>query len=246
MNEYIEENKRAIILLTIGLFLLAIVLYFFLLRPQLVDLSEKKENLDAMEEELRVLEEQIAAFDEDELDVEVEQLLQEKKIPTERKLDEYILSLQRLESVTNSKIERIEFVYDSNLEIDEKENEEAEPSDNTEESAEKTEENLESNELEETDDENEGEETEDEINVNPEILSEKPEQLEVMTVRLVAVAPNFEEFIELLKVIENEERISIVTNLRFNKPTEEDTFILDEPLDMIPFEAELTTFYYAE
>lgn len=245
MNEYIEENKRAIILLTIGLFLLAIVLYFFLLRPQLVDLSEKKENLDAMEEELRVLEEQIAAFDEDELDVEVEQLLQEKKIPTERKLDEYILSLQRLESVTNSKIERIEFVYDSNLEIDE-ENEEAEPSDNTEESAEKTEENLESNELDETDDENEGEETEDEINVNPEILSEKPEQLEVMTVRLVAVAPNFEEFIELLKVIENEERISIVTNLRFNKPTEEDPFILDEPLDMIPFEAELTTFYYAE
>lgn len=245
MNEYIEENKRAIILLTIGLFLLAIVLYFFLLRPQLVDLSEKKENLDAMEEELRVLEEQIAAFDEDELDVEVEQLLQEKKIPTERKLDEYILSLQRLESVTNSKIERIEFVYDSNLEIDE-ENEEAEPSDNTEESAEKTEENLESNELDETDDENEGEETEDEINVNPEILREKPEQLEVMTVRLVAVAPNFEEFIELLKVIENEERISIVTNLRFNKPTEEDTFILDEPLDMIPFEAELTTFYYAE
>ena len=245
MNEYIEENKRAIILLTIGLFLLAIVLYFFLLRPQLVDLSEKKENLDAMEEELRVLEEQIAAFDEDELDVEVEQLLQEKKIPTERKLDEYILSLQRLESVTNSKIERIEFVYDSNLEIDE-ENEEAEPSDNTEESAEETEENLESNELDETDDENEGEETEDEINVNPEILSEKPEQLEVMTVRLVAVAPNFEDFIKLLKVIENEERISIVTNLRFNKPTAEDTFILDEPLDMIPFEAELTTFYYAE
>ena len=221
MNEYIEENKRAIILLTIGLFLLAIVLYFFLLRPQLVDLSEKKENLNAMEEELRVLEEQIAAFDEDELDVEVEQLLQEKKIPTERKLNEYILSLQRLESVTNSKIERIEFVYDSNLEIDE-ENEEAEPSDNTEESAEKTEENLESNELDETDDENEGEETEDEINVNPEILSEKPEQLEVMTVRLVAVAPNFEDFIKLLKVIENEERISIVTNLRFNKPTEED------------------------
>lgn len=240
MNDYIQENKRAVILLTVVLFLLTIVLYYFLLRPQMIDLSNKRDDVEAMEEQLRELEQKITSYQENGLDIEVEQLLLEKKVPTERKLDEYIISLQRLESITDSKIEKIEFVYDSNFEIDE------ETSEGTEEGSEDTEENSEENEAEDVLEENENDESEDEINVDPVILNEKPEELQIITVKLTAISPDFEDFIKLLELIENDERISIVTNLQFNKLTEDDIFLVENPLDIIPFEAELTTFYYAE
>ncbi len=240
MNDYIQENKRAVILLTVVLFLLTIVLYYFLLRPQMIDLSNKRDDVEAMEEQLRELEQKITSYQENGLDIEVEQLLLEKKVPTERKLDEYIISLQRLESITDSKIEKIEFVYDSNFEIDE------ETSEGTEEGSEVTEENSEENEAEDVLEENENDESEDEINVDPVILNEKPEELQIITVKLTAISPDFEDFIKLLELIENDERISIVTNLQFNKLTEDDIFLVENPLDIIPFEAELTTFYYAE
>lgn len=240
MNDYIQENKRAVILLTVVLFLLTIVLYYFLLRPQMIDLSNKRDDVEAMEEQLRELEKKITSYQENGLDIEVEQLLLEKKVPTERKLDEYIISLQRLEAITDSKIEKIEFVYDSNFEIDE------ETSEGTEEGSEDTEENSEENEAEDVLEENENDESEDEINVDPVILNEKPEELQIITVKLTAISPDFEDFIKLLELIENDERISIVTNLQFNKLTEDDIFLVENPLDIIPFEAELTTFYYAE
>jgi len=240
MNDYIQENKRAVILLTVVLFLLTIVLYYFLLRPQMIDLSNKRDDVEAMEEQLRELEQKITSYQENGLDIEVEQLLLEKKVPTERKLDEYIISLQRLEAITDSKIEKIEFVYDSNFEIDE------ETSEGTEEGSEVTEENSEENEAEDVLEENENDESEDEINVDPVILNEKPEELQIITVKLTAISPDFEDFIKLLELIENDERISIVTNLQFNKLTEDDIFLVENPLDIIPFEAELTTFYYAE
>lgn len=240
MNDYIQENKRAVILLTVVLFLLTIVLYYFLLRPQMIDLSNKRDDVEAMEEQLQELEQKITSYQENGLDIEVEQLLLEKKVPTERKLDEYIISLQRLESITDSKIEKIEFVYDSNFEIDE------ETSEGTEEGSEDTEENSEENEAEDVLEENENDESEDEINVDPVILNEKPEELQIITVKLTAISPDFEDFIKLLELIENDERISIVTNLQFNKLTEDDIFLVENPLDIIPFEAELTTFYYAE
>lgn len=240
MNDYIQENKRAVILLTVVLFLLTIVLYYFLLRPQMIDLSNKRDDVEAMEEQLRELEQKITSYQENGLDIEVEQLLLEKKVPTERKLDEYIISLQRLEAITDSKIEKIEFVYDSNFEIDE------ETSEGTEEGSEDTEENSEENEAEDVLEENENDESEDEINVDPVILNEKPEELQIITVKLTAISPDFEDFIKLLELIENDERISIVTNLQFNKLTEDDIFLVENPLDIIPFEAELTTFYYAE
>lgn len=240
MNDYIQENKRAVILLTVVLFLLTIVLYYFLLRPQMIDLSNKRDDVEAMEEQLRELEQKITSYQENGLDIEVEQLLLEKKVPTERKLDEYIISLQRLESITDCKIEKIEFVYDSNFEIDE------ETSEGTEEGSEVTEENSEENEAEDVLEENENDESEDEINVDPVILNEKPEELQIITVKLTAISPDFEDFIKLLELIENDERISIVTNLQFNKLTEDDIFLVENPLDIIPFEAELTTFYYAE
>ncbi len=94
----------------------------------------------------------------------------------------------------------------------------------------------------------ESEETEEdtELTVDPVLLNEKPEQLQVLTVKIEGMSPDFDQFIELLKIIESQERISIVTSLHFTKPTEQDLYFSDDPSELIPFEAELTTFYFAE
>lgn len=226
MNEYFQHNKRSLIILAGLLFVLAIVLYFILLRPLLGEISSKEKAVVTKEEEIALLEEKLK-IDHISEQKSIEELLLEKKIPLERKLDEYILSLYELELVTDSRIERIEFVYDSNLEQveveDHRENAE-EPSPNEEDT----------------------EEQESDVTIDPIILEEKPEKLQVMTVKVTAASPDFDEFIKLLKLIEEQERISIVSKLDFYQPTEYDVYFNEDPLKTISFEAELSTFYYNE
>lgn len=228
MNEYFQENKRSLFILTGLFFILVVVLYFVLLRPLVAGLSSKERAISSANDEIQILEKKLENFELEIVDMDIEQIKLENKIPRERELDEYILSLQQLEVTTNSKIEKIEFMYDSNLEeIEEEEDVEEE-----------TEENEAEEEIEDT-------EADEKITIDPEIINEKPDDLQVMTVRLTAASPEFEDFVELLEVIENQERISIVSKLKFLKPTEYDLYFEDIQT-AIAFEAELTTFYYPE
>lgn len=244
MNEYFEENKRSLVLLASMLFILALVLFFVLLRPLMNEYKSEQKRIEDLQNEIELLEAQINNLKDTSDDVDLEQLILENKVPRERELDEYILALQQLELHTESRIDSINFTYDSSFDI-----EAEEESDETEAEVTEPEADLEDEaEGEDTDAEENDEEAEEEVEVtvDPELLKEKPEQLQVMTVRIEAVSPDFEQFIELLKIIENNERISIVTNLHFTKPTEQDLYFTDEPSKIIPFEAELTTFYYAD
>lgn len=239
MNEYYEENKRSLILLAVMLFILALVLYFILLRPLLADYKSEEKKITDLENEIQLLEAQINNLKESSDDVDLEQLILENKVPSERELDEYILALQQLELYTESRIDSIDFTYDSSFQIDVVEE--------VEDQSEVTEEPGDDADTEGEETETESEETETtQPTIDPALLNDKPEQLQVMTVRVSAVSPDFDQLIELLKIIENNERISIVTSLNFTKPTEMDLYFADDPSSIIPFEAELTTFYYAE
>ena len=231
MNEYFQENKRSLFILAGLFFILIVVLYVVLLRPLIADLSSKEKAISSAKDEIHILEKKLENFELETADMDIEQLKLENKIPMKRELDEYILSLQQLEVTTNSKIEKIEFMYDSNLDDVEEETENIEDNEETVQEVE----NLES----------EDEENAEEIQIDPVILDEKPEELQIITVKVTAASPEFEDFIELLKAIENQERISIVSKLKFIKPTEYDLYFEDLPT-AIAFEAELTTFYYAE
>lgn len=261
MNEYFEENKRSLILLAVMLFLLALVLYFMLVRPMMTDYKNEVTQIENLNEEITLLEAQIESLQETSEDFDVEDLILENKIPTERELDEYILALQALELHTESKIDTIQFTYDSNIETeelveedeeettdseDEIEELEAEADDEVAEDAEEAPEETDEDAEEDAVDEEEATEETEAPTIDPAILSEKPEDLHVMTVRISVVSPEFDEFIELLKLIENNDRISIVTNLDFAKPTEEDIYFAEDPSEEIEFDAEITTFYYAE
>lgn len=228
MNEYIQENKRTLFILTGLLLLLVIVLYFLLLRPLMADFPSQERKLISLENEQVVLTQKIENFHETTKDINVEQLMAENKIPTKRELDEYILSLQQVESISDSKLIDIEFMYDSSLPEKEKEQEEDE-----------------GEEVEEESSETDGDE-EEELTIDPVIINEKPEELEVLTVRVEGASKDFDDFIDLLKGIEDQERISIVSKLEFNKPTEDEILFSDNPFIALSFTAELTTFYYPD
>lgn len=257
MNEYFEGNKRSLLLLSGMLFVLALVLFFMLLRPLIGDYKREVQQIDSLNEEINLLKAQIKRLEETTEEFDLEQLILENKIPTERELDEYILAIQQLELHTESKIDSIQFTYDSSIATDATEEEsEIEETEDTEagdvdelETVDESDESTETEESDTIDEEVIDEESEEEPTaptIDPAILSEKPEELHVMTVRISALSPDFDEFIELLKLIENNERISIVTSLNFTKPTEQDIFFEDNPLEIIPFDAEITTFYYKE
>ena len=83
----------------------------------------------------------------------------------------------------------------------------------------------------------EGEENHDEA--SPAIdLSEKPEDLQIITVRMDVTSPNYDDFLEFITEIEQQERIMSVSSLQFEKPGKE------EQGETITHQVELITFYY--
>lgn len=245
MNEYFEENKRSLIILAVMLFLLAAVVFFVLVRPLVKDYKAEQNRIEQLKNEIELLEAHIENLQDSSGEVDLKQLMLENKIPRERELDEYILALQQLELHTESRIDSIEFAYDSSFDVDEEETgqSEGEEAEETDSEAE-LESELEGGDADEEESEDAEEETD--VSIDPQLLNEKPEQLQVLTVKIEALSPDFDKFIELLKIIESQDRISIVTSLRFTKPTEQDLYFSDNPSDLIPFEAELTTFYFAD
>src|SRR5690625_2257392 len=246
MNEYIQTNKRSLVLLTILFFVLAIVLYFMLVRPLANDLAKQENNIIEAENNLSDLEKTLNALDLAPDDEQFENLLLEKVIPKERELDEYILSLQQLELTTNSKIEDINFVYDSQIADHEQTESDPENQDESTEAATETEEQANENNDAADDEENtESEEQDNEQTLEPTFIFEKPENLHAISVRVHAMSPSLDEFIKLLKTIEQSERLSIVSQLRFEHPTEiDESGLVDDSLEDIIFQIELMTFYY--
>src|SRR5690625_3367270 len=97
MNEYIQANKRSLYMLTGLLLLLAIVLFFLVLRPLMQDVDAQERTNEAKREDIKLLETQIKNMKEQLETEDPDQLVLEEKVPLERKVDEYILSLEKLE-----------------------------------------------------------------------------------------------------------------------------------------------------
>lgn len=245
MNEYFEENKRSLLILGALLLLLALSLYFFLVRPVMADYKSEVENIEDLKDEIASLEEEIASIEETLEEDDIEQLLLENKIPTKKELDEYILSIQQLELHTNSKIEEIEIAYDDSLTIDEEETIEDEGDIEGEEESVEEDADVDYSDDETLDEESDvGEEMDEDMGSDS--LQETPSGLRTMTVSLTAFSPDFDEMLELLRLIEEMERISIVTGLEFEKPSEKDLSFSDNPEETIAFTVKITTFYYEE
>lgn len=230
MNDFFQENKRILFILIGFLALFALVLTFFILRPQINDLKKEEQKVAQAREQEKILQNQLDGLDDDPTNIDVEQLLLEKQVPTERNIDEYILSLQKLEQYANSHIEQVRFTYDSSIDVlDEDEDETDEAT------------------IQEAEEELTDEFGEDFFNEEqpPTFLKEIPEGLEVITVNVVAIVPSYEELVNLVRAIEDQDRISIVSRMRAAFQTDEEELFDDEE-ELIGLEFDVTTFYYAD
>lgn len=247
MNDFFQENKRLLLLVTSLLVIFSIVLYFLLSRPLSTDLAQEEQTVLSTKDEIAALQTQVDELNDDSTDVDIEELRLEKKVPAQRELPEYILSIEELEQYTKSRIEQIEFTYDSGIDdLNEFEEDVVENEDNDEANEEPEDNDEITNEDDETvaDDELDDEETvDDEVTPDPEVIEELPEDLEMMTVRVTAQIQTFDAIVSLVRAVENQDRISIVSRIHFTMPTEEDE-LFSEDMEYPAVEMDLTTFYY--
>lgn len=232
MNNFFEGNRRISVILLSLFFLLLLVVYFLFFRPlteereeaewQAAQLAEEVENLQKQADEA---DEAVAKTDID--DIEKKRLA--KKIPIEPGLQEFLLSLQEIELVSESKIIDYSFTYDGNLperQISEEVEEEGEDDENL------------SIELEEFS-------VEVEMGTEEEALARAlPKEVRLITVRLELYSPDYKQLQAFLQEIEKQERIMIISHLEFQKPGEFDLLELDD--ESILTEIDVTTFYYED
>lgn len=245
MSEYFEENKRAFTLLATLLFILAVVLFFVLLRPLLVEVKSKEQQIDERQEKIAQLEQQIETLTTEKSTVDAEEMMLQNKIPEEKELDSYITWLEKLESLTDTKLERIQFVYDSEVEMseaEEAEDDEAfEEAETDEDELDEIDDELEEEEANEDDEESE---EDNDVVIDEELINERPDGLEVIVVNITGHAKKYGDLIDLLEAIEAEERISFVSRINFSQPTADDITFSDNPNIALSFTIDLTTFYY--
>src|SRR5690625_2708048 len=115
MNDFLQENKRSILILLVLLLILAIVLYVLVIYTLYTYIVSKDKKINYQLTTKTRLEEKIKDIEDELNETNNEQSLLHKVVPKDRELDEYILQLQSLEKVTKSKINSIEFLYDSSI-----------------------------------------------------------------------------------------------------------------------------------
>lgn len=233
MNNLFHENKRSALLLLGLVFLLVIVLYFLLVQPLTKELDLTETQLESTEEEVATLQNEISVGENHVDERDIERLRYADQMPLSPELEEIILMLEEIGSVSNSGIETVDFIYDGTLPENTIEDGESEEIDDTEE-------NLETSK-EETSEEITKEGTDSVID-----LEEKPENLHVITVNMNVSSPDYEHYRTLIKEIEKQERMMMVSSMEFEKPAESELQFDKNPDESITANIEITTFYYEE
>jgi len=226
MNNMFEENRSTFLMLVGLMFVLLMVLYFAFISPLLSDLKEKKSSQVDLQNDIAVLEKKLQQLDESEEEFEQEQLELQKKIPLTRELEEIVLILQEIELHSSSVIEEINFYYDGSLPTSDFIHE------------------LDTEEMVEDEDGSEGEKGKNNDEKSPTIdLVEKPERLQLITLNMEITSPTYDDFLQLVTEIEQQERIMGVSKVQFETQSESVDVETDGSIEA---EVELITFFYQE
>ncbi|GGN48890.1 hypothetical protein GCM10007971_00980 [Oceanobacillus indicireducens] len=207
MKQLFQENRNTFLLLLALLFILIFSVYFFLYRPLAADLQQVESQEKGLKDEVVVLEEEIDTISEsaEKSNKDLEQLRLMNELPASPELDEFLLTLNEIELISNSGIDEMFFEYQGDLPDRDSTGEE--------ESEEAT--DIEMDSADESGEILEVEETELLLE-----LEEMPIGLEPIIVTMDIQSPDYEHFQLFLKEIENQERIIVVPSLEFDKPAE--------------------------
>lgn len=239
MNNIFQENKQAFLLLLGLLFILIGVFYFLFYQPLTKERDSAVEQEVTLQDEIESLNSEINQQDSIEIDNnEFENMILAKKMPDNPELEEFLLTLNEIELVSDSRIENLAFSYDGSLPERLTEEEDEETADTDENS-------TVGNPGEELVSEEEELIEEAAVEVNSIMEMEgKPENLRLITVRIEVFSPDYDQFQTFLTEIENQERIMMVNRLEFEKPAEQELVIENSEDETIRTVVDVTTFYY--
>jgi len=232
MNELFQEKRNLFLLLAGLILVLLIVLYFVFIQPLQSDRKTSEANIVTLKEDIHALKTKQKRSKK--ASVQEDSLLFKDELPMTPDLDVLLRSLEEIETVSSSRISKIEFAYDANLPKPEEEETakadvKVEASDGTEAKAE-----VKTNVTDDTD------KPEEELP----ILKDVPAGLHTIAMRMEVASPDYQRFDQLMKAIEKLDRVTLVHTLEFEKPAEAALVLESFPNESITCQVELVTFYY--
>lgn len=243
MRNLFQENRNAFLLLLVLLFLLSFTVYFFFFRPLAADLRKAEGQEQTLRTEINKMEVKEAKLKTEQTDgdKEIEELKQRQKIAETPELETFLRTLNEIELVSDSRIDKMSFGYDG--EMPEYEAAEEQEEELTGEEIEDTGEAEKTGESEATGEADEMMEDLEEEQESAIEMAEMPEGLQPIIVTVEIRSPDYEHFQLFLQEIEKQERVMFVSNLEFEKPAERE-LIIEESSEAITAALDITTFYY--
>ena len=232
MKQLFQENRNTFLLLFVLLFILVLSVYFFLYRPLAAELQHEEKQEQVLKDEVAILDERLSTIpgNVEESTKDLEYLRLKDQLPTLPELDEFLLTLNEIELISNSRINEMTFGYQGELPERGSIGDEKGIEDVTDEFTEAVDESMEGEEFSE-----------------PELILEMEEMpigLESIIVTIDVQSPDYEHFQLFLKEIENQERMMVVSSLEFDKPTESEIVFAENPDETILARIVVMTFYY--
>ncbi|MER2263268.1 MAG: hypothetical protein ABS934_14780 [Psychrobacillus sp.] len=240
MNELVSNKRNAYILIGALVLLLLFAIYYFIIAPLKDEKYSKEISVEVLQGEVASLKEQYNSFQAS--DVKVDNIFAlESKVPSERELDELLLSLEQVELISDSKIEAIEFNnYDGildQMQLD------LYQEDSIEEDTAQTEEAIqaegESGSVDDTED------TSEEPPSSPVADAPLPANLKLITFNVSVQTKSYEHLVLLIEEIESLERVVRVDQITMNAPGEQE-MLNEETPTATSATIQLTTFFHEE
>lgn len=240
MNEQFQERRNIYLALAGLILILLIVLFFAVLKPMLDEKSTNEAEALTLQKQVDDLEIQkkraknSADFGQD------ESTLYKAKMPLNPSLDELMRSLEEIGAVSMSRIDKVEFAYDGDIPLGDKEEESSDPDNAVADSNAGTDDEATAN----TDqNENSGTTTTTDNKV-AQLELQAPENLHTIAMRMEVASPDYEHFDQMMKEIEKLDRVTLVNTLEFKKPAEAELVLDQNPDETVTCTVELITFYY--
>lgn len=227
MNELVSNKQTGYLLLVALVAVLLGALYFFLINPLKEEKESKEVIISNVRNEIDLLSTQLSTSVVEEENT----FLLEKKVPLTRELDRLVQSIEKVELISEARIESIDFnnydeiVADSSLATTETEVPSNEPV--------ITEEELLDGELA------------PDTPVSPVANTTLPPQLKLITFKITVWAKDYDHLSTFIKEIESLERIYRIDEIEFSLAGEEELYDRDTQ-EAVSATIQVTTFYYGD
>lgn len=247
MMDSIRENKRAAILLGGALIALILAGVYYLYILPLQETNDAKRNANnLLQAEIEILRSQVTKPNE-ELPNQDEPYELMKKVPQGRELDKIIRTIEEIELITDTRVGSISFnTYDGAGSAGFTEPEEEEVvNEEPEEQAEDPAVDEETTEPGDSSTEAREEAEEEPTPVSTISAADLPEELKMITISLNVTADSEEKLVDIIKEVEQLERVYRIDTLTLALPTEEQLASPDTETQ-VSATLTVTTFYYIE